>query len=106
MKVFSEVWGKIIAPVGEWPEGYKSLKGKLFFQERLCVPEGLVSRLISEHHAWNAHVDNKRLAHDIRLRYELPPAYALFEELEKVRKFCLVCQASQPPNWAKKQLIS
>ena len=103
--IYKKVWEQLHSPTGERPAGFKNLKGKLYYGEKLCVPEAEIWRLVREHHEWNGHVNNTKLAHDMELRFEFPPTVGVAKVLDRVRKNCLVCQASHPPNWSVKQPI-
>ena len=94
---FQNVWQDTQKPAGPWPAGYVVRGEKLYHEGRLCIPEAKLERLLKEHHEWNAHVANHKLAYDIGLRFEIPPHVRLDVELEKIRRYCLVCQASHPP---------
>ena len=86
--------------------GFQVRGGKLFHNGLLCIPEKLITRVLREHHQWNGHVSNARLLHDIGLRFEFPPGCDIMSKLEDIRRYCLVCQASHPPNWQVRQPIS
>ena len=103
---FSQVWDSICRVGGEWPEGYKVFRGKLYSRERLCVPENLVQQVLSEHHDWVAHVGTDRLLVEVLRRYAIPEGIDTKKILQKVRRNCLVCQACDRPNWAMQRPIS
>ena len=99
---FAEIWKKVQSTDQEWPYGHKIFRGKLYAFEKLCVPENLVEVVLRAHHEWLGHVGNNRLLVEIGRRYELPADCNAKEILQKVRKFCLICQACDRPNWALK----
>ena len=97
---FADIWHRVTTSDGPWPEGYKLLAGKLYDMELLCVPQGLVERVLQEHHAWVGHVGVDRLALEVMRRYSFPIGVEHRAVLQKIRKYCLICQACERPNWA------
>ena len=105
-ETFGDPWGACVGGNSDWPEGYKVLEGKLYHQERLCVPTGLIWEVLRTHHDWVAHVGNDRLLPEILRRYELPAGYDIRGLLAEIRRSCLVCQACDRPNWSMKRPIA
>lgn len=102
---FQHVWHTIEHPKGGWPVGYKMLRGKLYYKERLCVPEAKVYQLCQEHHEHHGHLAAERLLPGLELRYEIAVGIDLLGMLGRVKRRCLVCQACQAPTWSAKQPI-
>ena len=104
---FGEVWEDVQDPqVAEWPKGYKIYRGKLLYEEKLCVPTSKVWKTLKAHHVWNAHQGGEKLWADIKLKYELPAIVDGPATVAKIRRHCLVCQACQAPNWDMRQAIA
>ena len=58
-----------------WVEGYKVLGSpttgyKLYYNEKLCVPNGLGSKIVAAQHILSGHVGVNRLLTDLRVKYE------------------------------------
>ena len=104
--VLGPVWDHVTRGAEPWAVGYQVRGGKLYHDGLLCIPESMITRVLREHHQWNAHVSNHRLMHDIGLRYEFPPGCDIESELDPKRRFCLVCHPSHPPNWQVRQPIA
>ena len=82
-EAFRQVWQAVSQPKGAWPEGYKVLRGKLYHEERLCVPADRLWRLCREYHECQAHVTAERLLPGMVLRFEAAPGTDLKGQLEK-----------------------
>ena len=95
---FGEAWHDIHEG-NEWPRGYKLFRGKLYFQEKLCVPEEKIQAVLTAHHNWVGHFGVDRLFLEVDRRYQLPPGCDLKRRLQAIKRNCLVCQASDRPNW-------
>jgi hypothetical protein len=103
---FTDQWVMVAHGLGDWPEGYKVFNGKLYFQERLCVPENLVQDVLRIHHEWVAHVGNDRLLPEVCRRYHFPPDVDVKALLQKIRHLCLVCQACDRPTFSRRRPIA
>ena len=103
---FGEFWKLTQGVTDHWPVGYKVFCQKLFHCERLCVPQGLVKRVLTEHHINNAHVGVERLFKDAELRFEFPTGTQVRQVLQDIRDVCFVCQACRVPGWSMKKPIS
>ena len=99
---FGEVWKKIHSEPDQWPAGYKVFDRKLYFREKLCIPEDILRDVLRAHHEWLGHLGNDRLSLEVDRRYELPSGYDLRKVLQNIKRHCLVCQACDRPNWASK----
>ena len=93
-------------PAGEWPWGYKFADGKLYLDEKLCIPESLSLRVVMVHHAFCAHVAGQRLILEMSRRYEFSERIHVGALVDKVKRNCMVCQACERPNWAIQGEIS
>ena len=67
---WGEVWKKVHDPAGEWPRGYRLHDGKLYLDEKLCIPESLSLRVVMAHHVFCAHVAGQRLILEMSRRYD------------------------------------
>ena len=97
---FGGAWGAIHDGASEWPPGCKLFRGKLYFHEKLCVPEDKIQVVLQSHHNWAGHIGVDRLFLEMDRRYQLPPGCDLKKKLQEIRKKCLVCQACERPNWS------
>ena len=65
----SAIWGAdwtlANAPGPDWPQGTKIFGDTMYREEKLCVPEGFVARVVREHHAAAAHVVGKRFVAEL-----------------------------------------
>ena len=91
------VWEQTHDPTSDWPADYKLVRAKLYYQERLCVPEALRQRVLEEYHAVMGHLGPERLALDARRQFEFPPGTDPLVILRRVKRECMVCQASERP---------
>ena len=103
---FSGPWGAVRRGEGEWPAGHKVFRDKIYYHERLCVPEPLVREVLRAHHEWAAHVGVERLSLETQRRYEIPPTVDVKKLIHDIRRTCLVCQACDRPNWSMRRLVS
>ena len=93
-------WSDIFAELdyldGEpWPQGILLRNGKLYEDDRMCVPKSKVKRLIRLQHAMAGHPGGERLWAQLNRWYAFPDkgeakAFAL-----KVQRQCEVCQATE-----------
>ena len=93
---------KIQSDPDQWPEGYKVFDRKLYFREKLCVPEDILRDVLRAHHEWLGHIGNARLCLDVDRRYVIPAGYDLRKMLQVVKRHCIVCQACDRPTTATK----
>ena len=103
---FGEPWKLTQGSADRWPAGYKVFRQKLYYCERLCVPQGLVKRVLTGHHINNAHVGVDRLLKDAELRFEFPVGTQSRQVLQGICDTCFVCQACRVPGWSMKRPIS
>jgi hypothetical protein len=98
-------WELANAPGPDWPKGIKIFGDKMYREEKLCVPEEFVSKVIQEHHEATGHVVGKRLVGELTRRYVFPPVVDFRTLAERVHRVCLVCQACEPPSFALRNEI-
>ena len=53
-----------------WPEGIRLQKGKMYLNEKLCVPTGLGERVIGAHQLYAGHMGVQRLVREVLYRYK------------------------------------
>ena len=90
----------------EWPELTKIYHGKLFVEDRLAMPEEHLKGVVREHHRAANHPGVERLYKDMLQRYTCPMDSDVKSLIERTRKECMVCQASEPPHWSSRGPIA
>ena len=96
------IWLQVQEPDQQWPAGYTIRQGKMYFGEKLCVPEDLILEIVRNHHFLDGHISSAKLAKALPVKYAFPvidPPMSLFNLCDRVKKGCIVCQASDHPNW-------
>ena len=76
-------------PLVLWPEGYRVIKDKLYFQERLTIPSQFQEVVIQEYHQFMGHLGKEIHEHVPEASRDLSGTYVLSD------KECL--QMSGPP---------
>jgi hypothetical protein len=95
---FKDTWSEIHQPHTEnWPENFQFLENRLFFKGLLCIPAGITSFLIREHHAHAGHVGGERLWNEMAKRFHFSPLVGAKELTLKISKECEIFQAHSPP---------
>ena len=97
---FGDAWRSIHEENSEWPQGFKLFRRKLYFHEKICVPEEKIHAVLTAHHNWVGHIGVNRLFLEVDRRYQLPTGQDLKKTLQAIKKNCLVCQACDRPNWS------
>ena len=94
---WSQFWEDTHTPNGNWPSGVQIHGGRMYLEDKLCVPIGLQEAWIREYHAAHGHVGPDRLWHHVE-------PHAVFADHKKAQEFfwvvhhqCEVCQAVQRP---------
>ena len=82
-----------------WPEGVRLWRGKMYYKERLCVPEGVSGKVVRSLHALVGHVGGEKLKTELDRRYTFAPSVRLMELIREVNRGCVVCQAHAYPNF-------
>jgi hypothetical protein len=95
-----ECWWKVCTgqEEGEWPDQVKLYQGKMYSKERLCVPEGLVLRVMQAVHRHCGHLGVDRLYEECQRRFALPTFGRLRKLCRKVKKACATCAQNDPPS--------
>ena len=99
---FGALWQEARAPDQNWPGEHKVFRSKLYWAEKLCVPDGLVLAVIKAHHEWLGHMGVERSILEVGRRFVFPPYVDPKVVLAEVKKNCLVCQACDRTNWPSK----
>jgi hypothetical protein len=98
-------WELVNTPGPEWPKGMKIFGDKMYRDEKLCVPESFVHRVVREHHEATGHVVGKKFLTELSRRYIFPPTADARTWADLVRRECLVCQACEPPTFAVREEV-
>ena len=95
---WSRYWNAVSAPSDdEMPEGLPEDGDKLFFKDKLLVPENRVEQLIDHwHNAQLMHPGRDKMQQDLEWRFKFPPGY--YAILDKYCSDCAVCRATRSPN--------
>ena len=81
----------------EWPEGLTEDGDKLFFKDKLLVPENRMEELIDHwHNAQLMHPGPDEMQQDLEWRFKFPPGY--YAILDKYCSDCAVCRATKSSN--------
>jgi hypothetical protein len=100
-----ETWEQATDITRGWPRGYQIHRKKLYREGKLCVPEENVLELVRAYHFLNGHPGIERLVKGLYARYNFPepvPDCNVRESAIAVKRGCVICQVSEPPNWATK----
>ena len=88
-----------------WPKGVKTHEGKMYLNERLCIPYALQGLYIRQNHAHLGHPGAEKLWKVLETRV----AWAIDREAktwtEVVMSQCDTCQACQRPPNSKRPLV-
>ena len=103
---FAEPWVQTVTGEVDWPRDYKVHRSKMYYQEKLCVPTGLVHEVLRIHHEWVGHVGNDRLLPEVLRRYYLPPSIRVGGVIQDIRRTCLLCQACDKPNFSRRRPLA
>jgi len=99
---WTDWWETVHQPQGDWPPKVKIYRGKMYYEEKLCVPEKLANRVLKAYHTQTGHVGTDRLCKEAQLRFIFPESFDLRGVAKKIRQSCDICQAADPPNWQVK----
>jgi hypothetical protein len=96
---WSEWWDHTQDPNAEsWPDGVKIFEKKMYWNEKLCVPENFTGRVIRAHHAEIGHIGGRRLQQEMERWYVFAPGSRAIELAKKIPGQCETCQAHNPSN--------
>ena len=59
--VFAKMWLDSHTQNATWPKGVKLSQGRMYCDDKLCVPTSLTKAWVREHHTFTGHVGAKRL---------------------------------------------
>ncbi len=98
-------WGAVLKliqdPAASWPVDVKYLRGRILYQERICIPLSMQRGWIRLHHSEMAHVGPKRLWDHMRPKFEWADPVDAKKFTWLVMGQCEICQACRPV-WKRK----
>jgi hypothetical protein len=104
---FKESWVATQDTSGEvpWPPGVHIWGNKMYWGEKLCIPEDKCVAVTAAYHQLWGHIGTHRMTQEIRRKCEFPSGVAIDATVKRVKQGCQVCQQTEPPNWqvARKQ---
>jgi hypothetical protein len=90
---WGERWVKTQSPK-DWPTGIKVLNGRMFLEDRLCIPLCFQNDVVQENHEFLGHIGHDRAWKHMLLRYAWADEKHAQGFSQQCSKFCGVCQAS------------
>ena len=72
----------------------------MYFQGRLCVPETLLSQVLTEFHATLGHVGVSKMSKMLDHHFVLPTT-SVTSIISDIRSHCIICQAATPPHFSR-----
>ena len=97
--IFSQIWNEIHGDPEIWPQGIKLFNGKIYREEKLCIPTGLAMRIVGAQHIFGGHLGVEKLVRSLRLRYEFAETTSLWTMAKEIKAMCNTCQACEHPHW-------
>ena len=79
---------------------------KIYHNQKLSVPQDLVTKVIMAQHLVMGHTGVEKLIPELKARYAFPPFVDIKVWAKAVRPMCVTCQVSEHPNWALKGPIT
>ena len=101
-ETFHGLWDAVHEEGTAWPKGVQIMGDKIHLNGKLCVPQGLVDRVLQEFHKASGHIGVERMHKEMAHRYEFPMGEPIKEKTTQMRRGCKVCQACEPPYWSSK----
>ena len=102
---WGQYWIPTQDPAADWPAGVRIHEGRMYWSNRLCVPENLCLRVVEAFHQEWGHLGINKMTRELGLRLELPTGMSFRKLAEQVNRRCLICQKTDPPNWQVAQKI-
>ena len=96
---FGHLWRHIKDETEPWPENVKIFNGKIYQNEKLCVPKGLAAQVLGAQHIFGGHMGIEKLVKSAKLRFEFGDPLSIWKLAQSVKQQCNTCQACEPPNW-------
>ncbi len=90
---FGEIWVQIHQHRADWPKGYRIRSEKLFFHEKLCVPQALQNGWVREYHTKVGHVGSEKLWDFMQKHFEWGDSKHARDACFDVMQECRACQA-------------
>ena len=98
---FQQMWLDTQGTSPNWPKGVQVMGGKLFQDNKLCVPGGLVHKFLKNFHRSAGHLGVEKSLVEVYHRFHLPQGTRTRVILEEMRKHCVVCQKAAPPHFPR-----
>jgi len=102
---WSSVWVATRDASSAWPKGIQIHNGRLFLNEKLCIPTSLESLWLREHHAVVGHVGSAKFWDVSKFRFEWGSLATAEKSAREVTMQCHACQACNRPQNMKAPLI-
>ena len=98
---FSGIWKATQDPTSPWPARIQLHGNKLYLNNKLCVPENLLHRVLWSFHISSGHMGITKFLREIEHRFTTPPNSQIKDITEQIRRNCTICQATTPPHYPK-----
>jgi len=99
---FQTFWNQVQKPEEEWPHQWQLRDGKLYNLHFLCVPTGLGIKIVAAYHQKTGHCGIRRTLEGLKSQFLFGVEKPLPWMVAQVKKHCVVCQATEHPNWLVK----
>ena len=76
------------------------VQDKIYLNAKLCVPEDRVVAVLMAFHVESGHPGMNRVKMAPNAKFEFPDTISVPNIVKEIRKGCLVCQASESPNYS------
>ena len=87
-----------------WPEGVRKSAGKMISSGLVCVPETRTMEVLKDLHQNLNHAGIAKTTKEASRRFVFSPKFKVEEEVRKIRKTCVTCQACDPPTFSETPL--
>ena len=84
----------------DWPFGFQFLDGKLYFENRLCIPLGMTRDVVRAHHKAVGHIGGRRLIQQMARFYQWASSERANRYAKDMQKQCVLCQAMEHAHHA------
>ena len=82
MSSFSQIWNEIHGDPEIWPQGVKLFNGKIYREEKLCIPTGMALRIVGAQHFFWWTPGSRKIG--LRLRYEFAETTSLWRMAKEI----------------------
>jgi len=104
--IWAKIWEECHDPLALWPEGYRILNNKLYFQEKLVIPAQLQEMVIQEYHQFMGHLGGEKLWKVLEIKFLFAKTLECKKYTKWVTKACPACEACTRPRTLKGPLGS